>query len=227
MRGRRALASALGDTGAAGGAHWTGPRLAMWPTQTSRWLWLVFVWANRIESSGSHAAWEETTVHSARLWLCLFGQPARITAAPALAATSSPVSQSAKTRKKKDDGLPSKLSWPVSGTRSEDEEKREKRGREHVPARKGHPSRFAAKSYGGTCLAAAWYCSGTVAVLQQNLASGHRVRVQVQSHYARDTADGTAPTLSLAVLVRARSSTCRVPSALWLLYSPYLYPAQR
>lgn len=37
-----------------------------------------------------------------------------------------------KDRKKKDDGLPSKLSWPVSGTRSEDEEKlkREKRGRD-------------------------------------------------------------------------------------------------
>lgn len=73
----------------------------MWPTQADGFGRSLF---ERIESSGSQATVGEAAVHSARLWLCLFGQPARIIAAPALAATSSPVSpsvsQSAKTKKK-------------------------------------------------------------------------------------------------------------------------------
>lgn len=170
------------------------------------------MWANgsqtRTRGGGTQRAFVALPIRAA-------GRDNAAALALAVAATSSPVSQQKTQKKRRWISVKAKLASFGHKIRQMRRRRERKEGAGHVPARKGHPSiRTCCESYGGTSTLP---CSR----------SAHCVRVQVPSHYARDTAGGTAPTLSLAVLLLARSSTCRVPSALWLLYSLYRYADQR
>lgn len=153
MRVRWAMASALGDTGSAGGDHWpeaghvADPGRE--PEKRASWLALAglgwrWLWANE----GRGSAKQEAAVHSARPEALPIRAAGQDDAALALAATSSPVSQ----QRKREGWISVKAKLASFGHKIRQRRRRreKKRGRDTY-LREGPPlNQICFESYGGT-----------------------------------------------------------------------------